>query len=125
MGKNMEIQRIDGDFSVCKVRDFSKVHLDSPFCFIGKTDAENSLVCFTENVPANTVAREDGWKACRIQGVLDFSLVGILSEISANLAKHKIGIFAVSTYNTDYIFTKAADFENAMQALADAGYTIV
>lgn len=121
----MEIQKIDGNFSVCKVRDFSKVHLDSPFCFIGKTDEENALVCFTENVPANTVAREDGWKACRIQGVLDFSLVGILSEISAILAKHKIGIFAVSTYNTDYIFTKAEDFENAMQALADRGYTIV
>ena len=121
----MEIQKIDGDFSVCKVRDFSKVHLDSPFCFIGKTDAENSLVCRTEIVPDNTIAREDGWKACRIQGVLDFSLVGILSEISANLAKHQIGIFAVSTYNTDYIFTKAVDFENAMQVLAAAGYTIV
>ena len=53
----MEIQKIDGDFSVCKVRDFSKVHLDSPFCFIGKTDEENSLVCRTEIVPANTVAR--------------------------------------------------------------------
>lgn len=121
----MEIQKIDGDFSVCKVRDFSKVHLDSPFCFIGKTDEENSLVCYTKNVPDTTVAREDGWKACRIQGVLDFSLVGILSEISAILAKHKIGIFAVSTYNTDYILTKAEDFENAMQALTDRGYTIV
>ena len=121
----MEIQKIDGDFSVCKVRDFSKVQFDSPFCFIGKTDAENSLVCRTEIVPDNTVAREDGWKACRKQGVLDFTLVGILSDISALLAKHKIGIFAISTYNTDYIFTKAADFENAMQALAAAGYTIV
>ena len=121
----MEIQRIDGDFSVCKVRDFSKVQFDSPFCFIGKTDAENSLVCRTEIVPDNPVAREDGWKACRLQGVLELSLVGILSEISALLAKHKIGIFAVSTYNTDYIFTKAADFENAMQALAAAGYTII
>ena len=121
----MKIQRIDGDFSICKVRDASKIDFESPFCFFAKTDEETALVCFTENVPENTVVREGGWKACRIQGVLDFSLVGILSEISAILAKNKIGIFAISTYNTDYILTKAEDFENAMQALADAGYIIV
>ena len=121
----MELKELDGSFSVCKMEDYSAVDWTSPYCFIGKTDEENSLVCLTEDVPDNAVQREDGWRAFRIQGVLDFSLVGILSEISALLAKHKIGIFAVSTYNTDYIFTKAADFENAMQALADAGYTIV
>ena len=121
----MEIQKIDGDFSVCKVRDFSKVQFDSPFCFIGKTDAENSLVCRTEIVPDNTVAREDGWKACRIQGVLDFSLVGMLAGLSALLAENQIGIFAISTYNTDYILTKADDYSRAMEVLSNAGYQIV
>ena len=49
---------------------------------------------------------DDGWKMMRIQGVLDFSLIGILSKISAVLADNKIGIFAVSTFNTDYILVK-------------------
>ena len=52
------------------------------------------------------VEREDGWRAFRIQGVLDFSLIGILSKITSILAEHSIGVFAISTYNTDYIFVK-------------------
>ena len=121
----MEIKKLDYDFSVCKVADYSKVNLESDFCFIGKTDEENSLLCLTEAVPDNTTERDDGWKAFRIQGVLDFSLIGILSKISALLAENKIGIFAVSTYNTDYILTKRENFEKAIQVLENAGYTIV
>ena len=121
----MEIKKLDYDFPVCKVADYSKVNLESDFCFIGKTDEENSLVCLTEAVPDNTTERDDGWKAFRIQGVLDFSLIGILSKISALLAENKIGIFAVSTYNTDYILTKRENFEKAIQVLENAGYTIV
>ena len=67
----------------------------------------------------------DGWRAFRIQGVLDFSLVGILSKISALLAENKIGIFAVSTYNTDYVFTKAERFDKAISVLSCAGYEII
>lgn len=121
----MEIKKLDYDFSVCKVADYSKVNLESDFFFLGKTDEENSLVCPTEAVPDNTTDRDDGWKAFRIQGVLEFSLIGILSKISALLAENKIGIFAVSTYNTDYILTKRANFEKAIQVLKNAGYAIV
>jgi len=60
----------------------------------------------TENVPDDAVLREDGWKAFGIQGVLDFSLIGILAKIATLLAEHSIGIMALSTYNTDYILTK-------------------
>ena len=95
------------------------------FCFVGKTDEELSLVCITENVPENTTEREDGWKGFRIQGVLDFSLIGILSKISGILADNKIGIFAVSTYNTDYVLMKAENFDRAMNVLAEAGYEVV
>jgi len=69
-------------------------------------------------------AREDGWKGFRIEGILDFSLIGILSKISAILADNKIGIFAVSTYNTDYILVKEGDLERAAQALSKAGYVV-
>lgn len=121
----MEIKKIDYDFSVCKVRDFSLIDLTDEFCFIGKTDEENSLVCITEKVPENCLERDDQWKGFRIQGMLDFSLIGILSRISALLAENKIGIFAVSTYNTDYIFTKAENYEKALGVLEKAGYQVV
>lgn len=121
----MEIKKIDHDFSVCKVADYTLVDLNAEFTFTGKTDEENSLVCPTSKVPANTTEREDGWKAFRIQGVLDFSLIGILSKISGILAENKIGIFAISTFNTDYVLTKAENYERAISVLSEAGYTIV
>ena len=111
--------------SVCKVNDYRETDLNDEFVFIGKTDDEFSLVCRTEKVPQNITERDDGWKMMRIQGVLDFSLIGILSEISTILADHKIGIFAVSTYNTDYILVHEADYEQALKALEKAGYQIV
>ena len=121
----MKIKRIDHDFSVCKVEDYSKADLDSEFCFTGKTDKEKSLVCLTADVPDNVIERNDGWKAFRIEGTLDFSLVGILSKISGILADNGIGIFALSTYDTDYILTKAENFDRAGHALEGAGYKIV
>ena len=57
--------------------------------------------------------------------MLDFSLVGILSKLSGILAENQIGIFAVSTFNTDYILVKAEDFERAIRVLATAGFAIV
>lgn len=120
----MEIKILEHDFSVCKVENFSQVDLESGYCFTGKTDEENSLVCITENVPDNTTHREDGWKAFRVEGVLDFSLIGILSRISTLLAENEIGIFAISTYHTDYILVKAENLDKAMAALAQAGYRI-
>jgi len=121
---NMEIKILDDDFSVCKVTDYSLVNFESKYCFIGKTDEENSLVCVEDDVPANTTERDDGWKAFRIQGILDFSLIGILSKISTLLAGNEIGIFAVSTYNTDYILTKKENFDKAIDVLLKAGYHI-
>ena len=89
------------------------------------TDEEISLVCKTDYVPQNTIERDDGWRGFRIQCVLDFSLIGILSKLSAILAENNIGIFAVSTFNTDYILVKAENFEKALKVLSDAGYDVV
>ena len=121
----MELKPIESLFTVCQVADYSQVDLTQPFLFLGKTDQENSLVCPTDRVPANTTRRDDGWRAFRIQGVLDFSLIGILSKISGLLADAKIGIFAVSTYNTDYVLVKKENYDQALAVLADAGYQIV
>lgn len=121
----MELKRIDCKLTVCKVTEVSSINLESDFYFIAKTDEEVSLVCKTEDTPINTVERDDGWRGFRIQGVLDFSLIGILSKLSGILAEHKIGIFAVSTYNTDYILVKEENFERALNVLAAEGYTVV
>lgn len=121
----MEIKKIDYDFTVCKVKDYTLVNMEDEYCFVGKTDEEKSLVCRTENVPKNVIEQESGWKAFRIQGILDFSLIGVLSKISTLLAEKNIGIFVVSTYNTDYVFVKEEKFFEALQILSNAGYQIV
>ena len=120
----MELKVIDKEFSVCKVSDFSEIDTGQPYIFTGSTDEERSLVCPTELVPGNTIERNDGWRAFRIEGVLDFSQIGILSKISTCLAENGIGIFAISTFNTDYVLTKENDFSKAIEVLELAGYTI-
>ena len=121
---SITIEPLEPELSVCKVEDYSQIDICQPFCFTGSTDEEFSLVCPTEMVPANTTERDDGWRAFRIVGVLDFSLIGILAGISSVLAENKIGLFAVSTYNTDYILTKEEHFERALDVLRNAGYII-
>lgn len=121
----MELKKLPYNLTVCKVKSALDVNLDDEFYFIGKTDEELSLVCITSQTPRNAIAREDGWKCFRIQGVLDFSLIGILSKISAILAENDIGLFAVSTFNTDYILVKEENFEKALKILHLNGYSIV
>ncbi len=120
----MKLKKLPYNLTVCKTQSISDIDLSSDFFFIGMTDEELSLVCRTEDVPEKTVERDDGWRGFRIEGVLDFSLVGILSKLSTILAENGIGIFAVSTYNTDYILVKAENFERAMAVLAAAGYEV-
>lgn len=120
----LEIKKIDYDFSVCKVAEYSLADLDADYCFVGKTDEEKSLVCVTDNVPSNAIQRDDGWKAFRIQGILDFSLIGVLAEIAEILARNEISICAISTFNTDYILTKKENYQKALEILDNAGYKI-
>ncbi len=121
----MNLNVLPQAFTVCQVSDVSGVDFTREFVFLSKTDEELSLVCETASVPANATAREDGWRAFRVCGVLDFSLVGILAKISGLLAEQGISIFAVSTYNTDYLFTKAEALDRTMDSLARAGYAIL
>lgn len=121
----MELLVLPDRLSVCKVRQLTKEDLSQAFYFVGRTDEELSLVCVTDHAPAETIAREDGWRGFRIQGVLDFSLVGILAPIAQLLADARIGIFAVSTYNTDYVLVKEYSLQNAVDVLRKAGYTVL
>lgn len=118
----MKIEQIPGEFSVCKLADYSKVDPSRPFHFTGSTDAERSLVCPTEFAPEDCLEREDGWRALRVAGQLDFSLIGILARISAALAEAGVGLFAISTYDTDYILVKSQSWDRALNALRAAGF---
>ena len=120
----MRLQVIEGKFSVCKVENLRAVNFNVPWLFVGKTDAEISVVCLTADVPHATLAREDGWRALRVAEPMDFGLTGVLAGISTVLARAGISIFAVSTFDTDYILIKAENLGLAQSALEAGGYTI-
>ena len=123
---NLKLKSLPLDLTVCKLATLDQLDLSAGFFFVGRTDEEISLVCETARVPENTLAREDGWRAFRVEeGPLDFSLVGILARISAVLAENQIGIFAVSTYNTDYILVKKENFPKAQKVLTSEGYVFI
>ncbi len=111
-------------FDVCQIKSLESVDFSREFVFLAKTDEELSLVCETALAPPDCVKREPGWRAFKIEGVLDFSMVGVLAEISGLLARAGISIFAVSTYNTDYIFVKDNKLEKALDALENGGFSL-
>ena len=117
----MVLKAISGEFSVCSLTGIECVSLEDEFCFLSRTDEELSLVCRSERVPAGARKMEDGWRMFRVEGIVDFSLTGILSRLSSALAEARIGVFAVSTFNTDYILVRTADFDRAREALRRIG----
>jgi len=94
------------------------------FLSITKTEEEISIVCSEDNIPDNVVCVR-GWRAFKVQGILDFGLVGILANITTALADAGLGIFAISTYNTDYILVKEKDLKSAIAALRNGGHKII
>lgn len=117
----MRLSILSDEFTVCKLPEGERMP-QAQWCFSGITQAERSLVCPTAMVSAHTLAREDGWRGFYVdEGMLDFNLIGILADISGILARAKVGIFVVSTFNTDYIFVK--QLETAVQALSEEGYS--
>lgn len=117
----LQLQILPQPLTVCKVTSLAGVALAGLY-FIGNTDAELSLVCETRLAPADALAREDGWRAMRVAGTMAFTLTGILSGIAGALAGAGVPIFAVSTYDTDYILVKEKDLDRAVEALTGAGY---
>jgi len=96
----------------------------SDFFSIARTSDELSIVCSQDNIP-NDIKCEKDWRILKIEGPLDFSLIGILSSISTILARKGISIFAISTYDTDYILVKDKDINNAIVALVNERYEVI
>ena len=120
----MELQKLNQDFTVCKIDNIDKVDFTREFVFLSKTDDEISLVCESTSVPSTVIASEADWKALKISGILDFEMLGVISKISSILAEESISIFVVSTYNTDYILVKTVNFDKCVQTLVCNGYII-
>ncbi|ERI91084.1 hypothetical protein HMPREF1982_03449 [Clostridiales bacterium oral taxon 876 str. F0540] len=97
---------------------------NSDFFSITKTSDELSIVCLQDNIP-NDIKCEKDWRVLKIEGPLDFSLIGILASISTILAQKGISIFAISTYDTDYILVKDKDIDNAIDSLIKERYEVI
>lgn len=114
-------------FGVCRLNKKSEIPewvQNGDFYSITKTMDELSIVCLQDSIPNNVKCEKD-WRVLKVEGPLEFSLIGILSSISAILACKKISIFAISTYDTDYILIKDKDIDNAINALSDERYEII
>jgi hypothetical protein len=88
-----------------------------------RTEAELSLVCAAQLAPQDAVV-ENGWSALVVDGPLDFGLTGILASIAGPLADAQISIFALSTYDTDYVLVKTDQADAAVRTLEAAGHTV-
>ena len=96
---------------------------DQDIYFIGKTEDELSVVV-PSDVSLNSLEQESNWRCLEVMGPLNFSLTGILSGIAAALASENISIFAISTFDTDYILVKQDSLTNAINVLEKSDYKI-
>lgn len=115
------------NLAVCRLESLAIIPqwaYQGDFISITKTQEELSIVCQTKNVPEEIVCVKN-WRALKIVAELDFALVGILAAISTTLAQAGISIFAISTYNTDYILVQEKHLALALQTLLKAGCKVI
>ena len=125
---NLNLSLLEGRFVVLQLEPGSSIPawvLEGEFFTVSKTTEELSIVCLESNVPTNSDVRlERDWACLKLQGPFEFSLTGILLSVLEPLAKVNVGIFALSTFNTDYVLVKAENLEKAIVALEAAGHRV-
>jgi hypothetical protein len=117
---------LEGTFTIHRLKPDSEISaaiLNNPFYSITRTGDELSLV-LPESVKIEGNKSDPGWACFKVEGPLDFGLVGILAGISSVLADAGVSIFALSTFDTDYILVKREQVEAAKEALVSAGYKV-
>ena len=120
----MNLQLLAECFSIGKMADLSGIDLQTRFLFLARTDEECSFLCPSDCVPSDSTELSDDWRALRVSGTLDFSLTGILAGLASTLAEAGISLFAVSTFNTDYLLVRETSLQQALTALRQAGHHI-
>ena len=126
MKHRLSLDFLDGTFAVCRLAPDSPVPVwadGGPFVSVTRTAAELSVVCPQHLVPDGT-RHEPGWRCLRLAGPIDFSLTGVLVALLVPLADAGVGVFALSTFDTDYVLVKAAYAEHAADALRRAGHAV-
>lgn len=121
----MQLHLLNAKFSVLKFAPMTEVPEVPGLSFLARTPDEISLVCESKYAPIFAIAREDDWRAFYIDGILDLSLIGVLSKITGILAENKVGLFVVSTFNTDYVLLKEKHLDLAISALEAEGYAFI
>ena len=124
----MKLKILDSTFSIVKIPPTETVPSWAIKCdvfSITRTNEELSIVCPSDCLPINEELRdvENDWKCIKVEGVLDFGLTGILASLANPLAENKISIFAVSTFNTDYLLVKSHSIEKARLVLENSGHS--
>jgi len=117
---------LTGEFSIHKLHPSSKIPdtiQESKFYQICRTDEELSIVCET-HIAMISEHEEKGWACMKVDGPLAFGLTGIIAGISKVFAESNISIFAISTYDTDYILVKHQSLDNSIKALKANGYAV-
>jgi hypothetical protein len=122
----LQLEILDLELSVCRLAPKDPIPgwaVRSSFFSISKSYDELSIVCESALIPPD-VRSENGWRALKVKGPLDFSLTGILASIAVPLADRKISLFAVSTFDTDYVLVKGGFIGEAVAALSAAGHKL-
>jgi hypothetical protein len=117
---------VDDIFAICRLASDAPIPTwatASDLFSVTRTADELSVVCPQEAVPEG-VRCERGWQCLRVVGTMPFSVVGVLASLTAPLAEAGISLFAISTFDTDYLLVKAADLESAVDVLRRRGHTI-
>jgi hypothetical protein len=117
---HVKLELVEGEYSVCRLAVGAPVPLR--FFSLTRTAEELSVVCFAGEEPEGSRV-EGGWRCFRVAGTLDFALTGVLSSIAAPLAAAGVSLFAVSTFDTDYVLVK--DLEAAKRALEAEGHELL
>jgi hypothetical protein len=114
---------LEGHFAVCRLPACAPWPVPRPGSLwsITRTAEETSVVCLRENAPRGARV-EDGWRALKLEGPIPFEEIGVLSALSGSLARAGLSVFAISTFDTDYILVKEASLAAALEALAKAGF---
>lgn len=112
-------------FAVCRLDPATPVPAWAvgSFFSITRTATELSIVCPQAVFPAG-VQVEGDWRCLEVIGPLDFSLIGVLASLTTALAEARVSLFAISTFDTDYLLVKSAALERAIAALQRAGHSV-
>lgn len=117
----MLLEKINYDFSICKVSQIDTNILNGEFTFISKTDRELSIICRTELVPHDYITLENDWNGFRIAEDAAFGKFGMIAFLTQIIAKEKTGVLVIATYDTDYLFIKKEKFLSVCESLIQQG----